>query len=145
MYVAILWLLYYENLIVNYKRLCNNVMTMKWCYKIFFIVCLLLFTSCGVKKVVSVSGYYTPTAGYIPLVQTNQTLPDKIYRIGSIVVGENGFTPSARCSYEECIKIIEEEARQAGAQLIYLVRVREPDAHSTCYNITAELYRFEVE
>lgn len=131
---------------MNCKRLFNNIIAMKCSSKIFLIVfCSILITSCGVKKVVSVSSYYAPTAGYIPLVQTNQTLPDKIYRIGSIVVGENGFTPSARCSYEECIKIIEEEARQAGAQLIYLVRVREPDAHSTCYNITAELYRFEVE
>ena len=133
---------------MNYKHLCNNIIAiaMKCSSKIFLIVfCSILITSCGVKKVVSVSSYYAPTAGYIPLVQTNQTLPDKIYRIGSIVVGDSGLTLTSKCSYEECMKIIEEEARQAGAQLIYLVRVREPDFHSTCYNITAELYRFEVE
>ena len=122
------------------KLFCNTLKI-----QLFLVICLLFFTCCGVKKVVSVSSYYSPTTGYIPMIQTNHPLPDKIYRIGSIVVGESGFTSSSKCSYEECIKIIEAEARQVGAQLIYLVKVREPDSYSTCYNVTAELYRFEVE
>ncbi len=105
---------------------------------------LLVFaiTSCTLKKQVTVKQYYPPTEGQIPIIQTNQALPQNIYRIGSIVVGENGLTPDGKCTYEACMQVIEEESRKVGAQLVYLVRVKEPDLHSTCYNITAELYRY---
>ncbi len=105
---------------------------------------LLVFaiTSCTLKKQVTVKQYYPPTEGQIPIIQTNQALPQNIYRIGSIVVGENGLTPDGKCTYEACMQVIEEESRKVGAQLVYLVRVKEPDLHNTCYNITAELYRY---
>ncbi len=116
--------------------------------KLFCILSLfvILFTlnSCGLKKQVSVRQYYPPTEGDIPIIQTNQPLPQNIFRIGSIVVGESGLTPDGKCTYEACMQVIEKEGRKVGAQLIYLVKVREPDLlFSTCYNITAELYRYK--
>lgn len=108
----------------------------------FTSIIFVLLTSCGLKKEVSVKQYYPPTEGNIPIIQTNQTLPSNIFRIGSIVVGESGLTPEGKCSYEACMQTIEKESRRVGAQLVYLVRVKEPDLHSTCYNITAELYRY---
>lgn len=109
-----------------------------------FISSLLIFTlaSCSLKKQVTVKQYYPPTEGQIPIIQTNQVLPQNIYRIGSIVVGESGLTPEGKCTYEACMQVIEEESRRVGAQLVYLVNVREPNHNSTCYNITAELYRY---
>ena len=106
---------------------------------------LLTLGSCGLKKQVSVKQYYPPTEGNIPIIQTNQPLPSNIFRIGSIVVGESGLTPDGKCTYEACMQTIEKESRRVGAQLVYLVRVKEPDMHSTCYNITAELYRYNPE
>ncbi len=106
------------------------------------IILLALFNSCALKKQVSVKEYYPPTEGNIPIIQTNQPLPQNIYRIGSIVVGESGLTPDGKCTYEACMQVIEKESRRVGAQLVYLVRVKEPDFNSTCYNITAELYRY---
>lgn len=105
-------------------------------------IILVSLASCGLKKELYVKQYYPPTAGNIPIIQTNQPLPSNIFRIGSIVVGESGFTPDGKCSYEACMQTIEKESRRVGAQLVYLVRVKEPDTHSTCYNITAELYRY---
>ncbi len=109
---------------------------------LFFLISL---GSCGLKKQVSVKQYYPPTEGSIPIIQTNQQLPANIFRIGSIVVGESGLTPDGKCTYEACMQTIEKESRRVGAQLVYLVRVKEPDSHSTCYNITAELYRYSPE
>ena len=106
------------------------------------ILLIFAISSCTLKKQVIVKQYYPPTEGQIPIIQTNQALPQNIYRIGSIVVGENGLTPDGKCSYEACMQVIEEESRKVGAQLVYLVRVKEPDLYSTCYNITAELYRY---
>ena len=41
------------------------------------------------------------------------------------------------------MQTIENEGRKVGAQLIYIVKVVEPNMHSTCYNITADLYRYD--
>lgn len=113
-------------------------------YLIIITSSLLIFVlaSCALKKQISVKQYYPPTEEHIPIIQTNQALPQNIYRIGSIVVGESGLTPDRDCTYEACMQVIEEESRRVGAQLVYLVSVREPDFNSTCYNITAELYRY---
>lgn len=118
--------------------------------KFVMMLCMLAFLipSCKqltqLKKIVSVSYHYPPTTGVINVYQTGQQLPNNIIRIGSVVVGESGWTPAERCSYEECIRAIEDEARKAGADLIYLVKVKEPDRvwGSTCYDITAELYKY---
>lgn len=109
---------------------------------IIFLIYYFSLAACTLKKQVSVNNYYPPTTGQIPIIQTNQGLPDNIYRIGSIVVGDNGLTPDGKCTYEACMRVIEEESRRVGAQLVYLVKVKEPDFRSTCYNITAELYRY---
>ena len=112
--------------------------------KIFLLLMLATIASaCHLKKVVTVNDYYPPTAGRMPIYQTGQILPDNLVRIGSIEVGESGLTPAKKCTYEACMQVIEDEAKKAGAEVVYLVKVREPDFWgSTCYNITAELYRY---
>ena len=100
-------------------------------------------TSCKLKTAVNVTDYYPPTAGRLQIIQTGQALPQNIVRIGSIVVGESGLTPTNKCTYEACMQVIEDEAKKKGAELVYLVKVKEPSAlGSTCYNITAEMYRY---
>ena len=106
------------------------------------VIIIISLNNCTLKKQVSVKDLYPPTVGNISVIQTNQYLPTNIYRIGSIVVGENGLTPNGKCTYEACMRTIEEESRKVGAQLVYIVRVKEPDYYSSCYNITAELYRY---
>lgn len=108
------------------------------CIGILFFV-----SSCSLKKQISVNGKYEPTVGKIALIQTNQYIPSNSYRIGSIVVGESGLTPSGDCTYEACMQTIEVEARKVGAELIYIVSVVEPNFNSTCYNITTDLYRYD--
>lgn len=103
----------------------------------------LTWTSCKLKTNVSVNDYYPPTSGRLKIYQTGQTLPENIVRIGSIVVGESGLTPSKKCTYEACMQVIEDEAKKKGAEIVYLVKVKEPSAWgSSCYNITAEMYRY---
>lgn len=106
---------------------------------------MLLFPACKLKKIVSVNDYYPPTAGRLHIYQTGQSLPNNIIRIGSIEVGESGFTPPKECSYEKCITTIEDEAKKKGADIVYLVTIKEPGFWSSCYNITAELYKYANE
>ena len=56
---------------------------------------------------------------------------------------ESGLTPEGKCTYEACMQVIETESMKAGANVVYLVRVVEPNLYSTCYNITADLYRYK--
>ncbi|MBQ7631445.1 MAG: hypothetical protein IJS82_01620 [Paludibacteraceae bacterium] len=112
----------------------------------FLLVAMLVgltCNSCKLKSIVTVNDYYPPTSGRMQIYQTGQALPDNIVRIGSIVVGESGMTPTKKCTYEACMQLIEDEAKKKGAELVYLVKVKEPSAWgSTCYNITAEMYRY---
>jgi hypothetical protein len=124
------------------QKLPNCCNMKKILYLLPLVLLALVVASCTLKKQVSVKEYYPPTTEQIPIIQTNQPLPQNIYRIGSIVVGENGLTPDGKCTYEACMQVIEKESRKVGAQLVYLVKVKEPDILSTCYNITAELYRY---
>lgn len=118
--------------------------------KFIIALCALIavFPSCKqlkqLKTIVNVNYYYPPTVGIIPIYQTGQLLPEGTIRIGSVVVGEAGLTPTEKCTYEACIRTIENEARKAGADFVYLVNVKEPDRFwgSTCYDITAEFYKY---
>lgn len=110
-----------------------------------FIIALCALTilpACKLKTIVSVNDYYPPTSGRLPIYQTGQQLPDNIVRIGSIEVGESGMTPASKCTYEACMKVIEDESKKKGADIVYLVNVKEPGFWSSCYNITAELYKY---
>lgn len=113
--------------------------------KLIIALCALLVVapSCKLKSIVSVNDYYAPTTGRLPIYQTTQQLPSNIIRIGSIEVGESGLTPTNKCTYEACIRLIEDEAKKSGADLVYIVKVKEPGFWSTCYNITAELYKYD--
>lgn len=110
---------------------------------IIFALIAIFLSGCSLKKQISVYANYPPTEGDIPIIMTNQPLPRNIVRIGSIDVGDSGLTSTCKCTYEACIKAIEDGGRLSGAQIIYIVRITEPNRYSTCYNITAELYRYK--
>ena len=114
--------------------------------KFIVALCTLSFVlpSCKtpLKVLVHVREYHERTES-IKFVQTGQKLPDNIIRIGSIEVGEGGWTPAKDCSYEACMNAIETEAKRAGADIVYLVKVVEPGTwKGTCYDITAEFYKY---
>lgn len=114
--------------------------------KFYLVLCGILFfiTSCytPLKVLVHVREYHEKTEK-IRFIQTGQELPDGIMRIGSIEVGEGGWTPANECSYEACMNAIENEAKRAGADIVYIVKIVEPGTwKGTCYDITAEFYKF---
>lgn len=110
--------------------------------KLIFVLCVLFaLSSCKLKTVVNVNEYYAPVSD-IEIYNANQQLPQNVKRIGSIEVGEAGFTPTEQCSYEACLSAIKNEAKKAGSDLVQIIHIKEPTSWSTCYHITAELYRY---
>jgi len=109
------------------------------------VFALMLLVSCGIKQNVSVYKTY-PATESVQIVHTGQTLPQGLMRIGSITVGDAGFTLQSRCTYEACMQTIVSQAANAGADLVYIVHIKEPTSDiggSACYNITADLYVYD--
>lgn len=108
-------------------------------------VCCVLFLSCRasreLKKNVYVDRFYAKTTN-LDVFQVGQKLPDNLFRIGSVTVGEAGFTRTEDCTYEACLSAIKKEAQNAGADVVYIVSILEPGGWSTCYSVTAELYKY---
>lgn len=110
--------------------------------QIIFTLCtLFVFSSCKLKTVVNVGEYYAPVS-HVEVYRSNQQLPKNIIRIGSIEVGDTGFTKTEDCSYEACLVAIKNEAKKSGADLACIIHIKEPSSWSTCYHITAELYKY---
>ena len=125
--------------------------------KILVLLIPFLLISCGLQRTVSVAQRYAPTTT-VTIIQSGQTLPNNIIRMGSVSVGEGGLTPTEDCTYEACMAAVEEEAKKVGADIIYVVQVTTPNAFtgygynwftggsfvaggSTCFGIIADLYK----
>lgn len=112
-------------------------------YFVLFAMPILL-ASCGLKRQVAVYDTYPVTPGRLEVFQTAQQLPENRIQVGTVTVGEKGATKTKDCTYAACIEAIQDEAKKMGGQFIYIVSIKEPDAwHSTCYNITADIFRYK--
>lgn len=111
--------------------------------KVFFItVILAVLCSCKVKTNVAIYQYSAPTYSRLEVIQTGQKLPDGLLHVGSVTVGEGGFTPTKKCTYQACMDVIQQQGQMMGGEYIYIVSIKEPDVWgSTCYNIVADIYR----
>lgn len=105
---------------------------------------LLLLSGCSLSIKTSVFDTYPATPGRLTLYQKDQNLPEDRIQIGTVTVGEKGFTPTKKCTYAACIEAIQEEAKKMGGQFIHIVHVKEPSVWgSTCYTIVADIYRYK--
>lgn len=110
--------------------------------KFLLLFCVgIMLASCQLKKMVTIYNTYPAYPETPAYYYQGQDLPENIKKVGTVVVGESGMTPSKKCSYNVCIEAIEMEAKKMGGDIIYLVRVKEPSVWgSSCYNITADIY-----
>ena len=111
---------------------------------ILFIV-LFVLSSCGINQKLSVYESHPPKTN-TQIIHTGQPLPQGVRRIGSITVGDTGLTFTSLCTYEACMQTVISEAGKAGADVAYIVRIKEPTddiGGSSCYTITADLYVYQ--
>ena len=104
-----------------------------------------ILSSCGINQKVSVYESHPPKTN-TQIVHTGQPLPQNVRRIGSITVGDTGLTFTSLCTYEACMQTVITEAGKAGADVAYIVRIKEPTEDiggSSCYTITADLYVYQ--
>jgi len=105
----------------------------------------MLFVSCRSLDIkTSVYDTYPATPGRLDIYQSSQQLPADRIQIGTVTVGDKGFTPTKDCTYQCCLDAIQNEAKKMGGEFIHIVQLREPGIWSTCYSITADIYRYKI-
>ena len=109
--------------------------------KVFlFLFISLVLISCGTSKTTSVLNYSTPLPAGTPVevIGIGQKLPNDVKFIGSISVGDSGFT--SNCSYQEVINDAMSLARGMGGNIVQITSHKEPDIWSTCHRFKADVY-----
>lgn len=84
----------------------------------------------------------TPLTALAPDAQVlvlgvNDVSPAGCPSLGTLRVGDNGLT--VNCGFDRMLEEAKGRARKAGANVLKLTYIIEPDMSSTCYRLTAEL------
>ncbi len=118
------------------------VHTMKRRYSIISILTIAILTlaSCGPKVSVSVMESRSTTAydQEVQVLTIDDKIPDGYAHLGTVHVGESGFT--MKCNYDYVMQLINEETRKMGGTLIRITEHKRPDLWSSCHRITVDVY-----
>lgn len=104
---------------------------------------LVLLTSCNAKVSTLISKTY-PAEGQneeVSVLEWDETIPNNAEVIGTVKVGDGGFTSTSKCTYHAVIGKAKEEARKIGGNAIKITSHKKPGGHSTCHTITADILR----
>ena len=98
----------------------------------------LALTSCGLTKTVvkekSLSTYY----GEVRVLEKNMTIPESAEYLGSIFVGDSGFTMN--CSYSNVLSTTKKLAAQMGGNTIQITEHNTTGILVPCHEIKAIVY-----
>ena len=113
--------------------------------QIIFLLFTLVLAACSTSKHTSVINYATPLpAGtHVEVIGIGQQVPDGAKLLGSISVGDSGFT--TQCSYQEVIRDAINMARDMGGNVLQITEHKEPDIWSSCHRIKADVYHVSKE
>lgn len=105
---------------------------------------IVIVSSCSTSKKVSVLQTHTPfdEKTTVTVISASQKVPDNAKLVGSIKIGDSGFT--TKCTYADVVNDATKQARAMGANLIQIIKHKEPNPlTSTCHRIECEVYRVE--
>jgi len=108
--------------------------------KTIIILSAIVAVSCGTSKKVSVINYSTPlaTTEQVNIYGASQQLPNGLKFIGSLSIGDAGFTTN--CSYSDVVTDAQNQARAMGGNCLVITKHTEPNIWSTCHRIKADVY-----
>lgn len=74
----------------------------------------------------------------VAVIEKAEPAPQGAKMLGKIKIGDGVFKTD--CSYETVVGEAKEKARKAGANIVKITEVKEPDGWSSCYRIKADIY-----
>lgn len=100
--------------------------------------------SCSPKVASKISSSYQPLtqSQEIAVIEMSQPHPKNAAVLGSIKIGDSGFT-TKNGTYEAVLNIAKEQARQAGGNVVKITEHKSPDMFSTIHRIKADILRVD--
>ena len=107
------------------------------------LAAVLLFAGCTPKIVPQISKSATPlpSSTEITVIELNAPQPDNAEVLGTVRIGDNGFTSAKAGSYDNVISLAKEEARRAGGNAIKITSHESPDSQSSVHRIKATILK----
>ncbi|NCA80374.1 MAG: hypothetical protein EOM76_09375 [Sphingobacteriia bacterium] len=106
---------------------------------ILSIIVVLSVVACGTQKKTNVISYRTPYNGKVTVIGVGGEDFRGSEFLGSISVGESGFTKTKNCTYQAVINDAILLARGMGGNVICITEHKEP-GWSTCHQIKCDVY-----
>lgn len=108
---------------------------------IFLFAVSVILTGCAstIKTTHTSNFPPTPNTEQIIVYGLNDAVPASSQNIGTIKIGDSGF--SVGCGWDQVIEKAKNECRKIGGNGLKLISVYEPDFSSTCYRITAYVFK----
>jgi hypothetical protein len=113
-------------------------------FKLLWIIgAILLLTSCSAKLTSSLLRTYPPLhyLDEVRVFSINETVPSNAEKLGTIKIGDSGF--STNCKYSTVIDMAKIEARKVGGNALKITQHKQPDLWSTCHRISANVFRID--
>ncbi|TAE38731.1 MAG: hypothetical protein EAY66_03455 [Sphingobacteriales bacterium] len=107
------------------------------------LICLFFLSACAPKINTQITKTY-PTLSYndeVKVFGLKTVLPANIEVIGSIKIGDTGFT--LNCNYETVLENAKIEARKIGGNAIKITEHSFPDLLSSCHRIKVNILRID--
>ena len=112
--------------------------------KILVVGFVCVLTGCNPKVSTNISKSYPTTAfdAEIAVIELEQTMPNGAEVLGSVKIGDTGFTTN--CDYSNVLELAKLEARKVGGNAIKITEHNFPTAMgSSCHRITASILHLE--
>jgi len=111
--------------------------------KTIFLLIAFAYFSCAPKVKSKISVLHEPLSynEKVVFLEKNQPLPDGAQMIGTVRVGDSGF--SVDCGWDVAIEHARAAAREAGGNALRIIKHTKPNGGSTCDRLTAEIYKLD--
>ena len=110
-----------------------------------FLFAGLLMVGCSPKVGVNFTNPYPMLEpdDEVVVIERYAPAPDNADKIGSIKVGDTGFTLEKNGTFEKVMNIIDSRSREVGGNVIKITDHRAPDFFSTVHRVNADLYHID--
>ena len=83
------------------------------------------------------------SADEVVVIDMGAEAPANAVKLGTLKVGDSGFTATSNGTYDKVLDILKEQARLAGGNVLHITSHKSPDMQSTIHRVTADVYYVE--
>ena len=83
------------------------------------------------------------SADEVVVIELGAEAPANAEKLGTLKVGDTGFTATSNGTYDKVLDILKEQARLAGGNVLHITSHKSPDMQSSIHRVTADVYYVE--